>query len=170
VPAQTSPRATGQHAHVRARRARRARALAPVLAGAAAALLALAGCGGGSSGTTKAQYVKQVNSICAVEQQQLTQAALERVKLSATLDHANSIREQTLAKIEAVKSPHGEAISPEWLQLRRRALSLAKKIAAAGIGSRAARPLNAEYVNATNKAERLGAAYGLNSCRRFAAV
>jgi len=137
---------------------------------AAAALLALAGCGGGSSTPTKAQYVAKVNALCATEQQQLTQIALEHVKLSVTLDHANGVREQALMQIEAVKKPSSEAISPEWLQLRRRALELSKKVAAAGPGSSAARPLDREYVVVTNKARALGLAYGLTSCRGFAAV
>jgi hypothetical protein len=142
--------------------------LAPALA--LTALLALAGCGGGSSRPTKAQYIAKVNAICATERQQLTQLALAKTKLTETLDRANAAREQIIAQIEAVKTPSREAITPEWLELRKRALSLAKRISAAGLGSRTSQPLNREYVVVSNKTEKLGLAYGLSSCRGFANV
>jgi hypothetical protein len=132
--------------------------------------LVLAGCGGGSSAPTKAQYIAKVNPLCAGEQQQLGQAALEKVKIGVTLDHANTIRERSLGEIEAVKQPTNGAIAPEWLQLRKRALVLAKRIAALGLGSVAARPLDREYVVTSNAAERIATAYGLTSCRGFAGV
>ncbi len=150
---------------------RGARAAGRTLALCTAALsLALAGCGGGSSAPTKAQYLSKVNALCASEQQQLTQAALERVKLAVALDHDVAIRERVLGEIEAVKKPSSEAITPEWLALRRKALALAKRISVLGLGSRAARPLNLEYVLVNNKALRIANEYGLTSCRRFAGV
>ena len=133
-------------------------------------LIALAGCGGGSSATTKAQYVAKVNALCTSEEQQLTQTALAKGKITAVLDHDIAIREQVLGEIEAVKKPSSEPISPEWLELRRKALALAKRISALGLGSRAAQPLNLEYVTVSNKALRIGNAYGLTACHGFAGV
>ena len=54
--------------------------------------------------------------------------------------------------------------------LRRKALSLAKRIGALGLGARRAQPLNREYVTVTNRAERIALAYGITGCRGFSAV
>ena len=130
----------------------------------------MSGCGGGSSAPTKAQYVSKINAICVAEKQQLTQIALAKTKLPVTLERATALREQTLGQIEAVKRPSSEPIAPEWLALRRKALSLAKRIGALGLGARRAQPLNREYVTVTNTAERIALAYGITGCRGFSAV
>jgi hypothetical protein len=145
-----------------------ARTLAPALA--SLALVGLAGCGGGSSAPTKAQYIVKVNAICATEQQQLTQVALAKVKLLTAIAESVRVREAALLKIEAVKSPSGEAISPEWVAQRRRALAATKKISAANLRSAEARELNRAFVASYNSALRLARSYGLTSCRGFSAV
>jgi len=93
---------------------------------ALAAMFALAGCGGGSSTPSKAQYTTKVNAICATEHAEMTQVARSKTKLPAKVNEGNTIREHADAQIEAIKSPKGgEAISPEWMRLRARALALA---------------------------------------------
>jgi hypothetical protein len=145
-------------------------ARAVALALTSLALLLSAGCGGGSSAPTKAQYVAKVNAICANEQQQLFQVGLSKVKLLTALAESIRIREAALSNIEAIKSPSGEAISPEWLALRKRALSASKKISASHLGSREAREQNSIFITSYNSALRLARAYGLTTCRGFAAV
>jgi hypothetical protein len=133
----------------------------------AVVVLALAGCGG-SSAVTKAQYVAKVNAICTTEQNEMTQLALSSTKIFAKIAEASQIRERTLAKIESVKTPASEAISPEWLELRHRALAVTKKLAALPPGSHEARALNREFITSTNKAQAIATRYGLTACRAFA--
>ncbi len=148
----------------------RATALAAVAA-VAVALVAFAGCGGGgSSAPTKAQYVAKVNAICFSEHQQLNQLALTKTRLLAKVSESIVIRERANAKIEAVKNPSSGAISPEWLQARRRALSATKKIAASKPGSSEARAENRAFITAANRALELAHAYGLDYCHGFATV
>jgi hypothetical protein len=136
----------------------------------AAAIAALAGCGGSSETVTKSSYIAKVNAICTTEQAELRQLALSKTKLGAKVDEANHIREADLAKIEAVKTPGSEAISPEWLSDRKRAGEAARKVSLAGFGSRAARAPSAEFVVLSNEARKLALAYGLSACRGFAAT
>jgi hypothetical protein len=141
----------------------------PVPAGlAAAALLALAGCGG-SGAQTKAGYIKQVNPLCETEQNELNQVALRGTKLLVKISEAIQIRERANNNIAAVKHPASEPITPQWLELRTRALSASKKIAAAPVGSAESRRQNAVLIRSGIGAQRIALAYGLTQCRGFAA-
>ena len=152
---------------MRTRAPRRAPPLG-VLAGMAT-LLVLAGCGG-SSAQTKSGYIKQVNALCETEKRELNQVALRGTKLLVKISEAIQIREQSNNKIGAVKLPASEAITPEWLQLRRLALSAAKKIAAAPLRSAESSRQNAVLITSGNRAQQLGLAYGLKQCHGFSAI
>jgi hypothetical protein len=143
----------------------RAAGLAPLTVLAAA--VALAGCGG-SSETTKADYIKKVNALCASEKAAMDAIAVAKVKLTVTLDESNRERERANSLIAAVKLPKKEPISSEWLAARQAALKAAKADSAAGFGTKAARGPEREYFAANSRAERLARAYGLTKCVGFA--
>jgi hypothetical protein len=153
------------------RAAAHARRTLAVIAAAIAtlALLALlAGCGSSTATTTKAQYVARVNAVCSNEKQAMRAIALSKITVVANLDETNRAREAALALIEAVPAPKTEAISPEWLSLRRSALAATKRISALGLGKPRARPAQLEYGRLHRRAESIASAYGLTECAGFA--
>jgi hypothetical protein len=144
------------------------RACAPALA---CALAVFSGCGSGS--VSKADYVKKVNALCAAEDQEIRAAAIgvgPHAGLLAVLDAANAVRAQSLAKIEAVKTPSSGAISPEWLRLRRRALAISRKRSAGGLKRRIPLRESEEYANDGNRALKIALAYGLTKCSGLAST
>jgi hypothetical protein len=146
----------------------RPRALAG-LAGAVLLVAALAGCGG-SSATTKAQWITKVNAICATEYEELFRVAQSQASYNTRVDEANATRERADAKLVTVKAPKSEAITPEWLLLRQRALVAGKRFAAAKQGSREQEALDVEIAELNNHALQIAKAYGLTECKSFAAT
>jgi hypothetical protein len=141
----------------------------PVLVLACALPALAAGCGG-SGGTTKAGYVAKVNALCATEKQEIRQLSFSHASLISLVSRDNRVRENVAAQIEAIKPPSSEAISPEWLALRRAAISAANKVAAAGLPSSIARAQGLVFNEESEKARRLAIPYGLTECHGFASV
>jgi hypothetical protein len=145
---------------------------------AVATALALTGCGGGSS-VSKPQYIARVNALCLKEQRLMGGLAATQNKFKALVEASNRQRERTLAEIEAVPVPSANAISPEWLSLRRSALAAAKEFAALGYegpqtrltpaDAAKLRAANRAYFHANDGAAAIARAYGLTNCVRFAA-
>jgi hypothetical protein len=153
-----------------ARRLSPARAAAGAVALLLTTAVALAGCGGsGSSAPTKAEWIQKIDLICSTEKQEITQLAVSRTTLLASASLDNKVREGAATKIEAVKLPGSEAISPEWMKLRRRAIAAANTVAAIGLKGPKLRGESEVFRISSNQAATTALAYGLHDCRGFAA-